>query len=207
MDNVKWNLNWNWYIFIHENPIENVVWKIMAILSRSQCVKDKNSGNACTYALTCNPDRTTSTALHVLPGVIHVIIGQACSHTAGAFFSWWPTRYLALKVLRYLARSPQPIWIHFIGSKENTCKTINNTNTLNKIIFTLALSGLSGLCLPRTIIWWLQHIWCCHDKFRLLYMYRTYIWRQYTSSTGPVHIPRQFAVNLFSDILAPTVLG
>ena len=30
---------WNSYIFIQENPFENVVWKIAAIMSRPQCVK------------------------------------------------------------------------------------------------------------------------------------------------------------------------
>ena len=30
----------NLYILIHENAFENVVWKIAAILSRPQCVKD-----------------------------------------------------------------------------------------------------------------------------------------------------------------------
>ena len=33
------NLNRNWYVVIHENTFENVVWKMAAILSRSQCVK------------------------------------------------------------------------------------------------------------------------------------------------------------------------
>ena len=33
------NVNRNWYIFIKENPFENVVWKMSAILSRPQCVK------------------------------------------------------------------------------------------------------------------------------------------------------------------------
>ena len=28
----------NSYIFIHENPFENVVWKMASILSRPQCV-------------------------------------------------------------------------------------------------------------------------------------------------------------------------
>ena len=36
---LKWTLNRNSWIFIRENTIENVVWKIMAILSRHQCVK------------------------------------------------------------------------------------------------------------------------------------------------------------------------
>ena len=35
----QWSLKWNWYIFIHENTFENVVWKMVAILSRPQCVK------------------------------------------------------------------------------------------------------------------------------------------------------------------------
>ena len=37
-----WNFNWNSYIFIQENPFENVVWKMTAILSRSQCVNPKS---------------------------------------------------------------------------------------------------------------------------------------------------------------------
>ena len=36
---LQWNLNRNLYIFIQENAFENVVWKMAAILSRSQCVK------------------------------------------------------------------------------------------------------------------------------------------------------------------------
>ena len=35
---LQWNFNRNSYIFIQENPFENVVWKMAAILSRSQCV-------------------------------------------------------------------------------------------------------------------------------------------------------------------------
>ena len=35
---LQWNLNRNLYIFIQENPLENVVWKMAAILSRPQCV-------------------------------------------------------------------------------------------------------------------------------------------------------------------------
>ena len=36
---LQWNFNRNSYIFIQENPFENVVWKMAAMLSRSQCVK------------------------------------------------------------------------------------------------------------------------------------------------------------------------
>ena len=35
----QWNLKRNWYIFIEANAFENVVWKMVAILSRPQCVK------------------------------------------------------------------------------------------------------------------------------------------------------------------------
>ena len=35
---LQWNLNRNRYIFIHENPFENGVWKMAAILSQPQCV-------------------------------------------------------------------------------------------------------------------------------------------------------------------------
>ena len=31
---LQWDLNRNFYIFVHENAFENVVWKIAAILSR-----------------------------------------------------------------------------------------------------------------------------------------------------------------------------
>ena len=35
---LQWNLNRNKYIFIQQNAFENVVWKLLAILSRPQCV-------------------------------------------------------------------------------------------------------------------------------------------------------------------------
>ena len=38
---LQWNLNRNSYIFNQENAFENVVWKMVAILSRPQCVNDK----------------------------------------------------------------------------------------------------------------------------------------------------------------------
>ena len=37
---LQWNFNRNTYIFIKENASENVIWKMVAILSRPQCVKD-----------------------------------------------------------------------------------------------------------------------------------------------------------------------
>ena len=41
---LQWNLNQNSYIFIHKNAIENVVYKMVAILSLPHCViKDKNA--------------------------------------------------------------------------------------------------------------------------------------------------------------------
>ena len=33
------NFNRNSYIFIQENPFQNIVWKMAAVLSRTQCVK------------------------------------------------------------------------------------------------------------------------------------------------------------------------
>ena len=36
---LQWNRNRNLYIFIQENAFENVVWKMVAILSWPQCVK------------------------------------------------------------------------------------------------------------------------------------------------------------------------
>ena len=36
---LKWNINRNSYIFIHENTFQMVVWEMAAILSRPRCVK------------------------------------------------------------------------------------------------------------------------------------------------------------------------
>ena len=36
---LQWNLNRNSYIFIHENTFENVIWKMMSILSQLHCVQ------------------------------------------------------------------------------------------------------------------------------------------------------------------------
>ena len=38
---LQWNLNWNSYNIIQEDPFENVIWKMAAILSRPQCVETK----------------------------------------------------------------------------------------------------------------------------------------------------------------------
>ena len=35
---LQWNINRNSYIFVQDNALENVIWKIAAILSRPQCV-------------------------------------------------------------------------------------------------------------------------------------------------------------------------
>ena len=40
---LQWNVNRNSYIFIQENPFANVVWKMVAMLSRPQCVKENYS--------------------------------------------------------------------------------------------------------------------------------------------------------------------
>ena len=39
MNKLQWNFNGNSYIFIQEHPIENVIWKMAAILSWPQYVK------------------------------------------------------------------------------------------------------------------------------------------------------------------------
>ena len=36
---IQWNFYQNSYIFIQENPFQNVVWKMVAFLSQPQCVK------------------------------------------------------------------------------------------------------------------------------------------------------------------------
>ena len=41
---LHWNVNRNWYIFIQENPFENVIWEMSAILCRPQCVKQTLHG-------------------------------------------------------------------------------------------------------------------------------------------------------------------
>ena len=42
---LQWNVNRNSYIFIQENPLENVVWKMAAILSRPQCVNSSRQND------------------------------------------------------------------------------------------------------------------------------------------------------------------
>ena len=36
---LKWHFTLNSYIFIHDNPIKTVIWKMLAILSRPHCVE------------------------------------------------------------------------------------------------------------------------------------------------------------------------
>ena len=52
---LQWDLNWNSYIFIQENTLKNVVRKMMAILSRPQCVKCGLSGFWWAYAYRQQP--------------------------------------------------------------------------------------------------------------------------------------------------------
>ena len=41
-----WNLNWNLYIITEENPFENFIWKMAAILCRPQCVNSLRPSDA-----------------------------------------------------------------------------------------------------------------------------------------------------------------
>ena len=47
----QWNLKRNSYIFTEENALENVVWKMVAILSRPQCV---DTINVLRFRIGCN---------------------------------------------------------------------------------------------------------------------------------------------------------
>ena len=50
-DKLQWNLNRNSYIFVQENAFQIVVWKMVAILSRPQCVNSSPPGqNGCIFA-------------------------------------------------------------------------------------------------------------------------------------------------------------
>ena len=44
---MAWNLNQNLNIFIQENTFENVVWKLPAIFSQPQCVKQQLHSRVC----------------------------------------------------------------------------------------------------------------------------------------------------------------
>ena len=59
----KWNLKRNTYIFIQENVFENVIWKMAAILSWSQCVK-LNASLASLYVM--NIRRQTHLTSYIL---------------------------------------------------------------------------------------------------------------------------------------------
>ena len=47
----QWNLNQNWIVFIQENACETLVWKMVSILSRPQCVHSSLIEN---YFLGCD---------------------------------------------------------------------------------------------------------------------------------------------------------
>ena len=51
---IQWNLNQNILLFFYENALENVVWKMAAILSRPQCVK----WNTVSDCVICNPSHS-----------------------------------------------------------------------------------------------------------------------------------------------------
>ena len=53
---LQWNINQNAYIFIHENALENVVWKMVAIFSRPQCVKKPGHVEYCISKWVCFSD-------------------------------------------------------------------------------------------------------------------------------------------------------
>ena len=73
---LQWNVNRNSYIFIQENPFENVVWKMAAILSRPQCVK----GGSLVIAFVCR----TGSRRHFFTLFLHLhlITYIIPSHTA-----------------------------------------------------------------------------------------------------------------------------
>ena len=48
-NNLQWNYNRNPYILIQENPFQNAVWKMAAILSQPQCVKRNALGIIAIY--------------------------------------------------------------------------------------------------------------------------------------------------------------
>ena len=49
-------MNWNSYLFIQENLFENVIWKMVAILSRPQCVEWAELGESQAYKRENSPD-------------------------------------------------------------------------------------------------------------------------------------------------------
>ena len=57
----QWNPNRNWYIFIQEIPFENVVWKMVAILSRPRWASMDMM--LCQLPLWCNGVRIISALL------------------------------------------------------------------------------------------------------------------------------------------------
>ena len=63
---LQWRFNCKWNIFIQENSLENIVWKMSAILSRPQCVK--NISNLLLYSAAVGyskPNFTSHTYMHV----------------------------------------------------------------------------------------------------------------------------------------------
>ena len=57
---LQWNINQNSWIFIQENPSQNVVWKMAAILSRPQCVNWTMAPHFSEISITYNISRAHS---------------------------------------------------------------------------------------------------------------------------------------------------
>ena len=53
---LRWNLNRNTKLFIHENALENVVWKMVVILSRDECVNQTNCRTQAVELRQCHLD-------------------------------------------------------------------------------------------------------------------------------------------------------
>ena len=69
---LQWNLNRNSYIFIHENAFEHVVWKMAAIVSRSQCDSDLFNSAIAEWTLNVNQRRLSTSVCELvfLPKIV-----------------------------------------------------------------------------------------------------------------------------------------
>ena len=94
-NNLHGNLNQNSCVFIHENAFENVVWKMVAILSRPQCV------NVCVLSRKCSDFR--GAPIHNAPSAeneIRISLWQNIKYTS--ISTWCNKDKWGIKLVDYL---------------------------------------------------------------------------------------------------------
>ena len=131
---LQWNFDRNSYIFHQENPFENVVWKMAAILSRPQCVmhcinqelssslwykphlsRQLNCGSLrCSWSIACRRCSNYIFILDLTPGFNGS--GKDNCKTRRESFKFWDLVRIVLEILPYIMGCSICYWKFFCGS-------------------------------------------------------------------------------------------